>query len=223
MDAIISAIKFCNDNQGFASIVLAFVALLVSLYAIYNSTQLQMKIHSRDVKLALQKSVLRIYNAYGDCCRLLKFNDIVLSAKIGFMSKPIEQIAKIIEHRVIIGRIRNEANLLFIDDEPLKKLLFELEEDFMSLSERYIDLSQKAISLSAEAFDKVDKAFPELELRGPHDLAKILEHPPAAEIFSAVCTTPETQKFDKDLSIYQSKFTYEKFDKLFESHLIHSK
>ena len=216
-------IEWCNTNQGFLSALLAIATLVVSLYAIFTSTRLQKKIHNRDVKLTLQQKVLEIYNAYGDCFRLMKSDDNILSAKIGLVVKSVEQIDKIFEHRSIIGRVLNEANLLIIDDKPLKKLLFELYTDFMSLSECYIDLTQKEKYLATEAFVKIDKAFPELELHDLRDIDKVLAHPQAIVMFAAICTTPETEKFYSDLSTYRDKFSYENFDKLFENYLIRSK
>ena len=237
-------INWCNTNQGFTSAALALTALFVSVCAIIisvwlqkkihstsirlqrkfhnTSTLLQRKIHNRDVKLSLQQKVLEIYNAYCDCYRLLMPYDIILGAKVGLILEFNEHNVKILNHRVVIERVLNEAHLFFINDEPMKKLLCELLKDFMLLSECYLDLVQKAKHLSVEAFDKVNKTFPELELKGLYELDKILTHQQAFKMFEVMCTTPEVEKYENDVYIYRNKFKYENFDKLFEKYLIRS-
>jgi DNA-binding MarR family transcriptional regulator len=195
-------------------------AALVAAYALFTSTRLQKKIHNRDVKLTLQQKVLDIYNAYCDCCTLLNFEEMLLSARMRQTSMPVVQIHKILEHRNVIERVRNESNLLFRDDEQLKNRLSELCEGFISLSERYVNLTEKGKKMANKAFAEINRILPELELNGPHEFDKILANPQALAIFNRICTVPEVEKFNNDVRTYRNKFTYDNIDELFEKHLI---
>jgi len=216
-------INWCNDNQGFASAVLACISVVVSLYALFTSTRVQKKIHNRDVKLTLQQKVLEIYNAFNDSLRIMKFYDSLLILKGGCLDKIVEQKNKVLEHRIVIRRTLDEAHLFFVDDEPLRCMLCELVNDFMSLGERFIELTQQAQNRSKEVLIKVLNAFPELDPKNPNDIAKIFMHPQATKMFETLNTTPETQQFDEDLKTFHDKFSIENFDKRFEKYLIRGK
>lgn len=224
-------IDWCNANQGFTSAVLALFALLVSLGALIISKRTQEKIlrlsmqqqkdiHNRDVKLTLQQKVLEIYNAFCDCQRLLQFDDTVLGMKIGLLLKPRETITQILDHRTIVIRAFDEANLFFKGDKPLQNYLLELLKDYLSLSAWYCDLLPKDESLFVEAICKINTEFPELKLRSLHEINKILAYPQARMRLEAMLLTPELERFDNAIKIYGDKFSYEKFDKLFEKYLI---
>jgi len=224
-------INWCNANQGFTSAFLAISALFVSVCAIAIatwlqwkihrlSTQLQKNVHNRDMKLALQQKILEIYNVFVDCQRLLQFDDTVLGMRIGLLLKPKERMTQILDHRAIVIRAFDEANLFFKDDKPLQNYLLELLKDYLSLSAWYCNLLPLDESLLVEAMCKINTDFPELKLKSLREINKILAYPQARMRFEAILLTPELEEFNNAIKIYVDKFSYEKFDKFFEKYLI---
>ena len=211
------AIKWCNENQGFISAILALATLFISAYAIYKSTQLQKKIHNRDVQLAYQDKIWEIYIAYCKCGRVLIFDEYLLKIKMGFYSEYLMPIEDMLKQQSSISRIFDEANLIFDGDKELIDLLKELKEDFLLLSDRFIELCRKSTNCSLKAIAEVRKAFPELE---PFDFSKMLDHPEACVMYSLKCSTDETIQWEKDTKTYLQKFSYEKFDLKFKKYLI---
>lgn len=211
--------EFLNSNAA-ATISSAILSALLLYFTVRTSKQnreQQRIIHNRDILIAREQRIFKIYHTFTDCGRILEVNGVIEYIRLNLIPDMEGTIKKITEGRVNINKALDEATLICPND-PLIGVLSNIRKEFLELSEIELHLFSSQSGILRRACEIIRQEFPAIQ---PFTIQNIFNNEKAFARLGELTVNPDVEKYAQRChDLWQKSFSYENFDKYFEKFIV---